>query len=112
MKKKPSVTDSESVTITEPGGEKDSCAESPAYASAPCRNEAKRHGGDTHKKGGTVIFLPLNDKTEYPVYEEQANEWADLYPAVDVIQQLRGMKLWPGSERRKGYYLHFQTAAI
>lgn len=41
-----------------------------------------------------VITLTLNDKTEYPIYEEQCQEWAGLYPAVDVIQQLRSMKGW------------------
>lgn len=41
-----------------------------------------------------VILLPLNDGTEYVVTEEQSQEWAGLYPAVDVIQQLRGMRGW------------------
>lgn len=41
-----------------------------------------------------AICLPLNDGTEYPVSVEQCQEWAGLYPAVDVIQQLRQMKGW------------------
>lgn len=41
-----------------------------------------------------AIVLPLNDGTDYPVSVEQCQEWAGLYPAVDVIQQLRGMKGW------------------
>ena len=41
-----------------------------------------------------VIFLPLNDGTEYPISQEQCHEWAGLYPAVDVIQQLRQMRAW------------------
>ena len=41
-----------------------------------------------------AIVLPLNDGTDYPVSAEQCQEWAGLYPAVDVIQQLRGMKGW------------------
>ena len=41
-----------------------------------------------------VISLPLNDGTFYDVSEEQCHEWAGLYPAVDVIQQLRGMLGW------------------
>ncbi len=41
-----------------------------------------------------VITLTLNDKSEYPIYPEQAEEWAGLYPAVDVIQQLRAMRAW------------------
>lgn len=41
-----------------------------------------------------AISLPLNDGTEFPVAVEQCQEWAGLYPAVDVIQQLRNMKGW------------------
>lgn len=50
-----------------------------------------------------VIGLPLNDGTEYGVTEEQCQEWAELYPSVDVPQQLRNMRGWLSSnkERRK-----------
>lgn len=41
-----------------------------------------------------VISLPLNDGSFYPISQEQCHEWAGLYPAVDVIQQLRGMVGW------------------
>ena len=41
-----------------------------------------------------VIKLPLNDKSEYPIYDGAVQEWAGLYPAVDVMQQLRNMKGW------------------
>ena len=50
-----------------------------------------------------VITLPLNDGSEYPISQEQCQEWAGLYPAVDVIQQLRNMRGWLDSNpsRRK-----------
>lgn len=50
-----------------------------------------------------AIVLPLNDGSEYPVSVEQCQEWAGLYPAVDVMQQLRGMKGWldANPDRRK-----------
>lgn len=41
-----------------------------------------------------VISLPLNDGTDFTVSAEQCQEWAGLYPAVDVIQQLRAMRGW------------------
>lgn len=41
-----------------------------------------------------AITLTLNDGTEYPVPEGQCREWEGLYPAVDVMQQLRQMKAW------------------
>lgn len=53
-----------------------------------------------------AIFLPLNDGAEYPVSQEQCHEWAGLYPAVDVIQQLRQMRAWlianPRKKKTKG----------
>lgn len=48
-----------------------------------------------------VIELPLNDGTMYPISQEQCQEWAGLYPAVDVIQQLRQMKGWLDSNPKK-----------
>ena len=57
-----------------------SCAEPSAPADAPPRN--------------AILTLMLNDKSEHPIFQEQVHEWAALYPAVDVIQQLRNMKGW------------------
>jgi DNA replication protein DnaC len=50
-----------------------------------------------------VVCLPLRDNTECPVTEEQRHEWAALYPAVNVIQQLRDMRKWleDNPEKRK-----------
>lgn len=49
------------------------------------------------------ISLMLNDKTEYPVYQEDIDNWSALYPAVNVMQELRKMKGWldANPERRK-----------
>ena len=41
-----------------------------------------------------VILLPLNDGTEYEITKEQVDDWSNLYPAVDVMQQLRSMRGW------------------
>lgn len=41
-----------------------------------------------------VVEFPLKDGTGYAVSPEQCQTWAGLYPAVDVIQQLRNMKGW------------------
>jgi hypothetical protein len=58
-----------------------------------------------------VITLTLNDKTEYPVTEEQVEKWATLYPAVDVMQELRKMKGWldanPSKRKTKNGILRF-----
>ena len=41
-----------------------------------------------------VILLTLNTKEEYPVYQADVDEWSELYPAVDIMQELRNMKGW------------------
>lgn len=41
-----------------------------------------------------VISIPLNDKTEYGVTQSEVDEWSSAYPAVDVPQQLREMRVW------------------
>ncbi len=41
-----------------------------------------------------VIGLPLNDKTEYQVSLTKVNEYKELYPAVDINQELRNMRGW------------------
>ena len=48
-----------------------------------------------------IIELPLNDGNLHPISQEQCQEWAGLYPAVDVIQQLRQMKGWLDSNPQK-----------
>jgi hypothetical protein len=48
-----------------------------------------------------VIKLPLNDGTEYGVTEEQRQEWVELYPAVDILQELRNMRGWLLANREK-----------
>lgn len=41
-----------------------------------------------------VCLLPLNTGEEYAVTAEQADEWAKLYPAVDILQELNAMRGW------------------
>lgn len=40
------------------------------------------------------ITLTLNDKSEYPFFRKDIDEYKELYPAVDVEQQFRTMKGW------------------
>lgn len=41
-----------------------------------------------------VISLPLNDGTFFDVSENDRAKWLQLYPNVDVLQQLRNMAGW------------------
>ena len=41
-----------------------------------------------------VVTLPLNTGEEYPVSRDDAGEYTELYPAVNVPQALRDMRGW------------------
>ena len=41
-----------------------------------------------------VILFPLNDGSDYGVTAEMVSEFTALYPAVDVMQELRNMRGW------------------
>ena len=79
-----------------------SCAE-PRFseASAPAKTETK-----------TAISLPLKGKhREFNVTQEQIKQWAELYPAVNITQELRSMKGWllgnPTRQKTKSGILRF-----
>lgn len=61
----------------------DSCAE-PETVSAP-----------------PIISIILNDKTYFDVLPEDYNRWCELYPAVDVMQELRKMSSWSVDNPKK-----------
>lgn len=48
-----------------------------------------------------IISLILNDKTYYEVTKDDYDEWVELYPAVNVMQELRNMKGWCDSNPTK-----------
>ena len=50
-----------------------------------------------------VISLTLNDKTLHDIFQSDIDAWAELYPAVDIMQELRKMKGWidANPEKRK-----------
>lgn len=41
-----------------------------------------------------IITLPLNTGGEYPIFQHDIDTFAELYPAVDILQAMRGMKGW------------------
>lgn len=44
--------------------------------------------------GPPVITLPLNDGSDHPVTQKDIDKYTQLYPAVDVMQELRNMFGW------------------
>lgn len=94
----PIQSESNSNPIRESESNPNLCTEPDESASVPQESDA-------------VIFLPLNDKSNFPIFQEQVDEWRELYPAVDVMQQLRAMKGWldsnPSKRKTKGGILRF-----
>lgn len=60
-----------------------------------------------------IIELPLNDNTLFPIYQKNIDEWKELYPNVDIMQELRKMKGWciasPRNRKTKRGVLRFIT---
>ena len=61
-----------------------------------------------------VLSLPLNDGTFFDVSENDRAKWSQLYPNVDVLQQLRNMAGWcdanPTKRKTRGGIKRFITA--
>ena len=61
-----------------------------------------------------AISLPLNDGTFYDVSENDRAKWSQLYPNVDVLQQLRNMAGWcdanPTKRKTRGGIKRFIAA--
>lgn len=53
-----------------------------------------------------VCQIMLNDKSLYPVFQSDVDKWAGLYPAVDILAELRKMAGWcdanPSKRKTKG----------
>ena len=48
-----------------------------------------------------VISLILNDKSLHDIFQSDIDGWKELYPAVDILQELRKMKGWLDSNPAK-----------
>ena len=48
-----------------------------------------------------IISIPLNDKTEFDITNAIYEEFCNLYPAVDIMQELRRMRAWSISNPKK-----------
>jgi hypothetical protein len=71
---------------------------------------------DEHHSPPPVPFItiPLNDKTEFSIFTPMIDEWRNLFPKVDVEQELRNIRAWNLSDptRRKtktGILRHITT---
>ena len=64
-------------------------------------NTISSHPSDASPKAKPVYEIILNDKTMYPIYQEDVEKWQELYPAVDVHQEIRNMVGWCDANPQK-----------
>ena len=78
-----------------------------------CVEECGNDGAAPPAAPPPAVTLPLNTGAEYPITAEQVREFTDLYPAVDVLAQLRKMRGWlianPANRKTAGGVLRFVT---
>jgi len=41
-----------------------------------------------------VFHIPLSDKTQFGITQTDLDKWKDVFPAVDIIQELKRIALW------------------
>lgn len=41
-----------------------------------------------------IMHLILNDKSQYPITQSDVDLWKSIYPAVDIMAELRKMAGW------------------
>jgi hypothetical protein len=56
--------------------------------------EGDNDASESDASNPPVVLIPLVDGSEHGVTPQEAQEWADAYPAVDVMQELREMRQW------------------
>lgn len=74
--------------------EKDYCTEPGKPDSMPEPQKAK-------DDSPIVITMPLNTGKPYKIQQSSVDRWQELYPAVDIMQELRNMCGWLESNRSR-----------
>ena len=64
------------------------------------KKKEEREGDSDIDRNGTepqappVLTFLLNDGSEFPFYQDYIDQMQELYPAVDVLQEMKQMKAW------------------
>lgn len=106
-KTKKQAKDKQNITETEPNVDVDVNVDVNEDEDVDVDGKSAEPDGSTH----TVATLPLNTGKEHPISEDQVREWSELYPAVDIMQELRSMRGWlianPSRRKTKSGILRF-----
>lgn len=68
-----------------------------------CMGGADKTAPPRQPEEPAIMHLILNDKSQYPITQSDVDLWKSLYPAVDIMAELRKMAGWldANSARRK-----------
>jgi len=48
-----------------------------------------------------ILTIPLVDKTEYPIWQRDVEEWQEAYPGINVLDHLKQIRQWNLSNPKK-----------
>lgn len=51
--------------------------------------------------GATVLGIPLRDKTHFAISQPMIDEWADTFPLVDIMAELKRCRQWNNDNQGK-----------
>lgn len=95
--KQKQITDGSNVTVTSSNADRiDKIREDKNREDTknPTDSCAERENPDSTPQEPAVFTIPLNDGTEHQVTKADYDRYVSLYPAVDVMQELRKMAGW------------------
>ena len=76
--------------------------------------EPEKSGSRPSEKPQIVGTFLLNDKSEFEVTQDMLNQWKELYPGVNVEQELRNIKGWcianPNNRKTRNGAMRFVTS--
>lgn len=67
------------------------------------KSKVKNNISTEPQNASAVLTMPLVDGSDFDIREQDIEEWQDAFPNVDVVQQLKAMRLWckDNPERKK-----------
>lgn len=66
-------------------------------------SESNSENNSTEPQAPSVLSFTLVDGTEFEIFQNDIDEWQEAFPNVDILQQLRAIKIWckDNPQRRK-----------
>ena len=68
--------------------------QSNSYSYSYSYSESNSENNSTEPQAPSVLSFQLVDGTEFEIFQSDIDEWQDAFPNVDIIQQLKAIKVW------------------